>query len=346
MKLKTLISTLAVSSLMATAASALDISGAGSTFANPIFAKWATTYKAETGSSINYQSIGSGAGIQQIKAKTVTFGASDMPLSVKDLDDAGLVQFPAIIGGVVPVVNIPGVKPGEMVLDGPTLAKIYMGEITKWDDAAIKKLNPTVKLPSMAIAVVERSDGSGTTYIFTNYLSKVSADWASKIGFNTAVQWPVGLGAKGSEGVAGQASQTQGSIGYVEYAYAKQNNMTYVKMMNKAGKTVSPTAASFQAAAANADWTGTPGFVVVLTDQAGEAAWPIEGATFVIVYKQPSDPAATAEALKFFSWSFKNGGKMAEELDYVAMPDKVVSTIRKIWADNVKDGTGKAIYSN
>jgi phosphate transport system substrate-binding protein len=345
-KLKTLISMLAVSSLMATAAGAANISGAGSTFAYPIFAKWADAYKKENGNGLNYQSIGSGGGIQQIKAKTVIFGASDMPLEVKDLDGAGLIQFPAIIGGVVPVVNIPGVKPGEMVLDGPTLARIYMGEIKKWDDVAIKNLNPDVKLPSTAIAVVERSDGSGTTFIFTNYLSKVSPDWASKVGFNTAVQWPVGLGAKGNEGVAGQSSQMQGSIGYIEYAYAKQNNMTYVRMMNKAGKAVSPTAASFQAGAANADWTGTPGFVVVLTDQAGDAAWPIEGATFVIVYKQPSDPAATAEALKFFAWSFKNGGKMAEELDYVPVPDKVVGAIHKIWTDNVKDGSGKAVYSN
>jgi phosphate transport system substrate-binding protein len=331
---------------MATAAGAMDISGAGSTFANPIFAKWATAYKAQTGSSINYQSIGSGAGIQQIKAKTVTFGASDMPLETKDLDGAGLTQFPAIIGGVVPVVNIPGVKPGEMVIDGPTLAKIYMGEITKWDDAAIKKLNPNVKLPSMAIAVVERSDGSGTTFIFTNYLSKVSKDWASKIGFNTAVQWPVGLGAKGSEGVAGQASQTQGSIGYVEYAYAKQNNMTYLKMVNKNGKTVEPTAAAFAASAANADWTGTPGYAVVLTDQPGDTAWPIEGATFVIVYKQPGDTAAAAEALKFFSWSFKNGKADAAALDYIAIPDNVVSSIEKSWKDGIKDSSGKPVYAN
>jgi phosphate transport system substrate-binding protein len=327
----------------AAAASAMDISGAGATFPYPIYAKWADAYKKETGNGLNYQSIGSGGGIQQIKAKTVTFGASDLPLEVKELDEAGLIQFPTVIGGVVPVVNLPGVKAGEIVLDGATLAKIYMGDIKKWDDAAIKKLNPDVKLPSTAIAVVERSDGSGTTFIFTNYLSKVSSDWSSKVGANTSVQWPTGLGAKGNEGVAGQTSQTRGAIGYVEYAYAKQNNMTYVKMLNKSGKAVSPTAAAFEAAAANADWTGTPGFRVILTDQAGDAAWPIAGATFILIHKQPADPAAAAQALKFFSWAYDKGNKMAEELDYVTLPKKVQDTIRQAWAANIKDASGKAI---
>jgi phosphate transport system substrate-binding protein len=344
-KLKTLISVLAVSSMMAGTATALDISGAGATFPYPIYAKWADAYKKETGSSLNYQSIGSGGGIQQIKAKTVTFGASDLPLEVKELDDAGLIQFPTVIGGVVPVLNLPGIKAGEIVLDGPTLAKIYLGDIKKWDDAAIKKLNPNVKLPSTAIAVVARSDGSGTTFIFTNYLSKVSPDWQSKVGANTSVQWPTGLGAKGNEGVAGQTGQTVGAIGYVEYAYAKQNNMTSVKMINKAGKAVAPTAAAFQAAAANADWEGTPGFRVLLTEQPGDAAWPISGATFILIHKQPANPAAAAEALKFFSWAYDKGGKMAEELDYVTLPSKVVAAIHKSW-NNVQDSSGKPVFTN
>jgi phosphate transport system substrate-binding protein len=329
----------------AATATAMDISGAGATFPYPIYAKWADAYKKETGNGLNYQSIGSGGGIQQIKAKTVTFGASDLPLEVKDLDDAGLMQFPTVIGGVVPVVNLPGVKPGEIVLDGATLAKIYLGNIKKWDDAAIKKLNPDVKLPSTAIAVVERSDGSGTTFIFTNYLSKVSPDWQSKVGANTSVQWPTGLGAKGNEGVAGQTAQTRGAIGYVEYAYAKQNNMTHVKMINKSGKSVSPTAAAFEAAAANADWIGTPGFRVILTDQPGDAAWPIAGATFILIHKQPANPAAATEALKFFSWAYDKGGKMAEELDYVTLPKKVQDTIRQAWTSNIKDNSGKPLYA-
>jgi phosphate transport system substrate-binding protein len=328
-KLKTLISALAVSSMIASAASAMDISGAGATFPYPIYAKWADAYKKETGSSINYQSIGSGGGIQQIKAKTVTFGASDLPLAIKDLDQAGLIQFPTVIGGVVPVVNVPSIKAGEIALDGPTLAGIYLGQIKKWDDAAIKKLNPDVKLPSTAIAVVERSDGSGTTFIFTDYLSKASPDWKKNVGANTSVQWPAGIGAKG----------------YVEYAFAKQNNMTYVKMINKSGKPVVPTAAAFKAAAANADWTGTPGFRVLLTDQAGDTVWPIAGATFILIPKRPPNPAAAAEALKFFSWAYDKGDTMAEELDYVPLPQTVVAAIRKAWSDNVKDGSGKPVYT-
>ncbi|HTI87003.1 MAG TPA: phosphate ABC transporter substrate-binding protein PstS [Alphaproteobacteria bacterium] len=332
--------------LVASAAGAMDISGAGATFPYPIYAKWADAYKKETGNGLNYQSIGSGGGIQQIKAKTVTFGASDLPLEVKDLDDAGLTQFPTVIGGVVPVVNLPGITPGEIVLDGATLAKIYLGDIKKWDDAAIKKLNPNVKLPSTAIAAVERSDGSGTTFIFTNYLSKVSPEWASKVGANTSVQWPTGLGAKGNEGVAGQTTQTRGAIGYVEYAYAKQNKMTHVKMINKAGKAVDPTAAAFEAAAANADWTGTPGFRVILTDQPGDTAWPIAGATFILIHKQPANPAAAHEALKFFNWAYDKGGKMAQDLDYVTLPKAVQDTIRKSWTANIKDASGKPIYAS
>lgn len=344
MKLHTLIAAAALS-VVAGAASAMDISGAGATFPYPIYAKWADAYKKETGNGLNYQSIGSGGGIQQIKAKTVTFGASDLPLEVKDLDAAGLMQFPTVIGGVVPVINVPGVKPGEITLDGATLAKIYLGDIKKWNDAAIQKLNPEVKLPSTAIAVVERSDGSGTTFIFTNYLSKVSPEWQSKVGANTSVQWPTGIGAKGNEGVAGQTAQTRGAIGYVEYAYAKQNNMTYVKLVNKAGKTVAPTAAAFAAAAANADWSGTPGFRVILTDQPGDGAWPIAGATFILIHKQPANPAAAAEALKFFSWAFDKGGNMAEQLDYVTLPKNVQDTIRKAWSENIKDTSGKPLYA-
>ena len=346
MKLKTLISALAVSSMMTGVASAMDISGAGATFPYPIYAKWADAYKKETGNGLNYQSIGSGGGIQQIKARTVTFGASDMPLEAKDLDAMDCIQFPTVMGGVIPVVNLPGIKPGEMVLDGTTLAKIYLGEIKKWNDAAIKKLNPKVNLPNLAIAVVERSDGSGTTFIFTNYLSKVSADWKSKVGNNTSVQWPVGIGAKGNEGVAGQTTQTVGAIGYVEYAYVKQNKMIYTKLINKDGKAVEPVASGFEAAAANADWLGTPGFRVILTDEPGAAAWPIAGATFILFPKKPKDAAAASEALKFFSWAYDHGTKMAEELDYVPMPKKVQDTVRKVWKDNIKDDSGKAVFMN
>src|SRR5690348_6858030 len=299
------------------AALALDISGAGATFPYPIYAKWADAYKKETGNGLNYQSIGSGGGIKQIKAKTVTFGASDAPLPGKDLDQIGLAQFPMVMGGIVPVVNLEGVKPGELVLDGPTLAKIFLGDIKKWDDAAIKKLNPNAKLPSQAIALVHRSDGSGTTFNFTYYLSDVSADWKSKVGTATAVQWPAGIGAKGNEGVANSVGNTKGSIGYVEYAYALQNKLTYTKMMNKAGKTVSPTAAAFQAAAANAKWDSVPGFGVILANQPGDQSWPMTAATWILVYKNPSDAQATGEALKFFDWAYRHGGKMAENLDYV-----------------------------
>ena len=324
---------------------AADISGAGATFPYPIYAKWADAYKKEVGIGLNYQSIGSGGGIKQIKAKTVTFGASDAPLSGKDLDETGLVQFPMVMGGIVPVVNLAGISAGELVLDGPTIAKIFLGEITSWDDAAIKTLNPKAKLPSQAIAIVHRSDGSGTTYNFAYYLADVSADWKSKVGVNTSLQWPAGIGAKGNEGVANNVANTKGSIGYVEYAYALQNKLTYTKMINKSGKIVSPTSEAFQAAAANADWHSQPGYGVILANQPGDTSWPMTAATWILIYKQPKDPAATGEALKFFEWAFANGGRMAEELDYVPMPLNVAKDIAKTWAEEIKDANGRPVYS-
>jgi phosphate transport system substrate-binding protein len=326
-------------------ANAADISGAGATFPYPIYAKWADAYKKETGNGLNYQSIGSGGGIKQIKAKTVTFGASDAPLPGKELDESGLVQFPMVMGGIVPVVNLDGVKPGELVIDGPTLAKIFIGDIKKWNDPAIAKLNAQVKLPDQAIAIVHRSDGSGTTYNFTYYLSDVDADWKSKVGTNTAVQWPAGIGAKGNEGVANNVANTKGSIGYVEYAYALQNKLTFTKMVNKSGKTVAPTSAAFQAAAANADWNSQPGFGVILANQPGDQSWPMTAATWILLYKQPADAAATGEALKFFAWAYKHGAKSAEELDYVPMPAKVVKDVEAYWTKNVTDAAGKPIHA-
>jgi phosphate transport system substrate-binding protein len=324
---------------------AADISGAGATFPYPIYAKWADAYKKETGIGLNYQSIGSGGGIKQIQAKTVTFGASDMPLTSGELDKNGLVQFPTVLGGVVQVINIDGVAAGELVLDGPTIAKIFIGEVKRWDDPAIKTLNPKAKLPAQAIAVVHRSDGSGTTFIFTDYLSKTSADWKGKVGANTAVQWPVGIGAKGNEGVANMVMQTKGAIGYVEYAYAKQNKLNFSKLVNKESNVIAPEAKSFQAAAGNADWSGTPGFAVILTQQPGTEAWPIAGATFILIHKQPRDPATAAKALKFFAWAYANGGRMAEELDYVPMPAPVVTAVQKMWASEIKDANGKPLFA-
>jgi phosphate transport system substrate-binding protein len=315
---------------------AAEISGAGATFPYPIYAKWADAYKKETGTGLNYQSIGSGGGIKQIQNKTVTFGATDAPLKGAELDKFGLIQFPMVMGGIVPVVNLDGIKGGELVIDGPTLAKIFMGEITKWDDAAIKKLNPNAKLPGQAIAVVHRSDGSGTTYNFAYYLAEVSADWKSKVGVNTSVQWPVGIGAKGNEGVANNVAQTKGAIGYVEYAYALQNKLAHTNMINKAGKTVTPTSENFQAAAANADWKSQPGFGVILANQPGDQSWPMTAATWILMYKQPQDAAVSAEALKFFAWAYKNGTKMADELHYVPMPANVIADIQKTWAAEVK----------
>ena len=324
---------------------AIDISGAGATFPYPIYAKWADAYKKETNNGLNYQSIGSGGGIKQITAKTVTFGASDMPLKAEQLQKDGLVQFPTVLGGVVPVINVEGVKAGDIVLDGTALADIFMGKIKTWNDPAIARLNASVKLPQQPIVVVHRSDGSGTTFLFTDYLSKVSADWKSKVGSKTAVEWPVGIGAKGNEGVANNVGQTKGSIGYVEYAYAKQNKLTSTRLVNKEGKSVAPTAQSFMAAAANANWEGTPGFGVVLTNEPGAESWPLAGATFILMHKVPQDAVAAREALKFFDWAYAKGDKMAEDLDYVPMPDKVVGAIKKVWSAQMKDKDGKPLIA-
>src|SRR5262249_40541225 len=338
---------IAVASLLAATivpAAAEDISGAGATFPYPIYAKWADAYKKETGVGLNYQSIGSGGGIKQIEARTVTFGATDAPLKGEELDKNGLVQFPMVMGGIVPVVNLEGVKAGDRVLDGPTLAKIFLGDIKTWDDPAIKKLNPNVKLPSTAIAVVHRSDGSGTTFNFAYYLAQVSDEWKSKVGYNTSVEWPVGIGAKGNEGVSNNVAQTKGSIGYVEYAYAMQTKLVYTKMVNKDGKIVSPTNEAFQAAAANADWNSVPGYGVILANQPGAASWPMTAATFILVPRQPPDAAAASTALKFFAWAYANGGKTAEELDYVPMPAEVVKQIKEMWAKSITGSDGKPLY--
>jgi phosphate transport system substrate-binding protein len=320
---------------VATQAFAADISGAGATFPYPIYAKWAATYKGVSGVGLNYQSIGSGGGIAQIKAKTVTFGATDAPLKPADLQKFGLAQFPAVIGGVVPVVNVSGVAPGQLLLEGQTLVDIYSGKVTRWDDPAIKKLNPSARLPAQAIAVVHRSDGSGTSFIFTTFLSRISNEWKTNVGAATAVDWPVGIGAKGNEGVAGNVAQTAGAIGYVEYAYAKQNHLKYTRMVNKGGQAVSPTIDAFKSAASNADWAGasSQGFYIILVDQPGAASWPITATTYILVYKQPSDPAATGEVLKFFKWAYKNGQAMALSLDYVPLPDVAVQAIEASWKD-------------
>jgi phosphate transport system substrate-binding protein len=325
-------------------AAAVDISGAGATFPYPIYAKWADAYKKLTGVGLNYQSIGSGGGIKQIKAKTVTFGASDMPLKPDDLKAAGLLQFPMIIGGVVPVVNIKGVQAGQLHLDGATVASIYMGDITQWDDPQIKRLNPKLALPSTAIAPVYRSDGSGTNFLFSDYLAKVSPKFLSSIGANTSVQWPTGIGAKGNEGVANMTIQTDGAIGYVEYAYAKQNKMAYTLLTNKAGVAVAPSAESFQAAAANADWVHADSYYLILTDQAGAKSWPITGVSFILVYKQPDDPAAVNEALKFFAWAYKEGASMAAELDYVPLPPSLIAQVKKTWTSEITSG-GHPVWS-
>lgn len=344
-------STLRIVALAATvsvagvAAHAADIAGAGATFPYPIYAKWADTYKKDTGNGLNYQSIGSGGGIKQIKAKTVTFGATDAPLKDEELAKEGLVQFPMVMGAIVPVINVEGLNSGDIVLDGPTLAKIFLGEVKTWDDASIKKLNPAAKLPSVAIVVVHRSDGSGTTFNFTNYLSKVSPEWKAKAGEATAVEWPAGIGAKGNEGVANNVMQTKGSIGYVEYAYAKQNKLTYANMMNKDGKAVSPSLASAQGAAANANWSASPGYYQILTDQPGATSWPITAATFILMHKKPADEATAREALKFFTWAFANGTKAAEELDYIPMPANVIGMIKKTWAADITGADGKALLN-
>jgi phosphate transport system substrate-binding protein len=317
--------------VIAGSAMAADIVGAGASFPYPIYSKWAAAYKTKTGIGLNYQSIGSGGGIAQIKAKTVTFGASDMPLKPAELDAAGLVMFPTVVGGVVPVVHLPGVGADRISLDGPTLADIYLGKIVKWNDPAIARLNPGVHLPNMAIVVVHRSDGSGTTFIFTNYLGKVSKEWGSSVGSSTAVEWPVGIGAKGNEGVAANVGQTVGSIGYVEYAYAMQNKLAYTKMKNRAGNMVSPNMESFVAAAANADWAHADHFYMILTDQPGAKSWPIENPTFVLFYKNPKNQADSRRALEFFKWAYADGDQMAESLLYIPLPDSVVQLIQNSW---------------
>jgi len=334
----------AVCAVAAAYAYAASVSGAGATFPYPIYAKWADMYNKETGFRLNYQSIGSGGGIKQIKNKTVTFGASDMPLEPKDLTASGLIQFPTVVGGDVPIVNLDGVKAGDLVLDGPTLANIFLGKITKWDDPAIKKLNPNAKLPSSAIVVVHRSDGSGTTFIFTDYLSKVSPDWKSNVGASTAVEWPVGIGAKGNEGVSNNVAQTKGAIGYVEFAYALETNLTTVNMINRDGKAVAPSSASFQAAAANADWEKSDNYFVILTDEPGPESWPIAGATFILMYKQAADPAASADALKFFDWAYTNGRQAAEDLHYVPLPPAVIAQIEKTW-QTIVGPDGKPVFT-
>ncbi|MBI5923252.1 MAG: phosphate ABC transporter substrate-binding protein PstS [Betaproteobacteria bacterium] len=343
-RLKTLTLPLLAASLALTAANtqAAEITGAGASFPAPIYAKWAEGYQKATGNKINYQSIGSGAGIKQIIAKTVDFGASDMPLKAADLEKDGLMQFPTVIGGVVPVVNI-GVKPGEMRLTSTVLADIYLGKIVKWNDKAIADLNPKVSLPDQAIAVVRRADGSGTTFIFTNYLSKVSAEWKQKVSEGTAVQWPIGLGGKGNEGVSAFVQRIPGAIGYVEYAYAKQNKMAYTLMQNAAGNFVAPDDTTFKAAAAGADWTKS-NFGEILTNMDGKDSWPITGATFILMHKVQDKPNQGTEALKFFEWSYKNGGKMADELDYVSLPDSLIKLIHTSWS-GIRDSSGKTIWS-
>jgi len=328
----------------AQAHAATTINGAGATFPYPVYGKWAHAYNKETGVRLNYQAIGSGGGIKQIKAKTVDFGASDAPLKPEALDAAGLMQYPMIMGGVVPVVNIKGIGANQLVLSGDVLADIYLNKITKWNDKRIKKLNPSVNLPDDAIAVVHRADGSGTTWIFTNYLTKVSADWAKNIGNNKAVSWPTGLGGKGNQGVAAFVSKVPGSVGYVEYAYALQNHMSSVRLVNQAGHAVAPTAENFQAAAAGADWAHAKGYYMVLTNQPGAKSWPITGASFILMYKKQANAATAKEVLKFFDWSYKNGSKMAMDLDYVPMPKKVINMVEKTWSSDIRTTHGGAIW--
>ena len=320
---------------------AQDITGAGATFPAPIYSKWADAYNKSSGARLNYQSVGSGAGLQQIRAKTVDFGASDMPLTDEVLAKDGLIQFPTVIGGVVPVVNIKGIAPGQIKLTGQVLGDIYLGKITKWNDAALAALNPGVPLPDAAISPVRRADGSGTTFIFTNYLSKTNADWKAKAGEGTAVNWPTGAGGKGNEGVAAFVQRLPNSIGYVEYAYAKQNKMTYALLKNKDGNFVAPDADNFKAAAAGADWSKS--YYQVLTDQVGKDTWPISGATFILMYKQQDKPANATNAIKFFDWAFNNGDKMADDLEYVPLPPAVKTLVRQTWAASLKDTSGKAI---
>ncbi|PKE30049.1 phosphate ABC transporter substrate-binding protein PstS [Rahnella sp. AA] len=332
--------TFSLTAMSAFAAS--NLTGAGGTFPAPVYAKWADAYQKATGTQVNYQGIGSSGGVKQIIAKTVDFGASDAPMKEEDLAKNGLFQFPTVIGGVVLAVNIPGIKSGQLTLDGATLGDIYLGKIKKWNDAAITKLNPGVKLPDTNIAVVRRADGSGTSFVFTSYLAKVNNEWKEKIGSGSTVNWPTGLGGKGNDGVAAFVQRLPGSIGYVEYAYAKQNNLAYTKLVDADGKAISPTEASFSAAAKGADWSKT--FAQDLTYQKGDNAWPISSTTFILVYKDQQDAAKGTEVLKFFDWAYKNGNKLTTDLDYAALPESVVQQIRAAWKSNVKDSSGKALY--
>ncbi len=345
-KLKQLITGIAAAATLACAGAsqaAVTITGAGATFPYPIYSKWAEAYKGASGVSMNYQSIGSGGGIKQITAKTVNFGASDMPLTQEKLDKDGLMQFPTVIGGVVPVINVEGIAANKLKLDGETLANIYLGKITKWNDPAVAALNKDIKLPDENITVVHRSDGSGTTFIFTNYLSKASPEWKSNVGEGTAVSWKAGTGGKGNEGVASYVQRIKGSIGYVEYAYALQNKMNPVQMKNRDGQFVAPGDASFKAAAANAKWGTSPGFYEILTDEPGKESWPISGATFILMHKMQEDAATGREVLKFFDWAYANGGKLAAELDYVPLPESVQNLIRKAWKNQIRDTSGSSL---
>ncbi len=335
---------LATSLLAAGSALATDITGAGATFPYPIYAKWADAYKSKTNIGMNYQSIGSGGGIKQIEAKTVDFGASDMPLKPEDLEKNGLMQFPTVMGGDVPVINVNGIDSGTLKLDGPTLANIYLGKITKWNDPAIAALNSGMTLPDDDITVVHRSDGSGTTFIFTNYLSKVSPEWKSAVGEGTSVSWKAGTGGKGNEGVASYVQRIKGSIGYVEYAYALQNKMNTVQMKNREGQFVSANSDSFKAAAAGARWKQAPGFYEILTDEAGKDSWPIAGATFILMHKSQDKPETAKAVLTFFDWAYANGDEMASSLDYVPMPDAVVDLIHDAWKSKIKASNGKTVW--
>jgi len=328
---------------VATAAVAADITGAGATFPYPVYSKWAEAYKAKTGTGLNYQPIGSGGGIKQIEAKTVDFGGSDVPLKLDELEKKGLQQFPTVMGGVVLAINIEGIKSGDMKLNGEVLANIYLGNIKKWTDPAIAKLNPGLKLPDEEITVVHRSDGSGTTFIFTNYLSKVSNEWKEKVGNDASVSWPVGVGGKGNAGVASYVQQVKNSIGYVEYAYALENKMPYTLMQNREGRFLKPDNSTFQAAAAGAKWQEAPGFYMILTDQAGQNSWPITGATFILMHKVQDNPGQAEEVFKFFAWAYANGGKMAEDLVYVPMPDNIVKLIEASWAQ-IKTTSGTPVW--
>ncbi len=345
-KLNRLLSSIGLSAALLSAgvAYATDITGAGATFPYPIYAKWAEAYKTQTGTGMNYQSIGSGGGIKQIQAKTVDFGASDAPMTPNELALAGLTQFPAVIGGVVPVINVAGVAPGQLKLDGKVLADIFLGKITKWNDPLIAADNAGVALPDETITVVHRADGSGTTFIFTTYLSQVSLDWKRSVGGDKAVSWPVGTGGKGNEGVASYVQRIKNSIGYVEYAYALQNKMNYTQLKNRDGQFVPPSDNSFKAAAANAKWETDKGFYEILTNEPGKDSWPITGATFILIHKSQEKVANATEVLRFFDWAFTNGDKLAADLDYVPLPANLKTMIRGAWKAQVKDTSGKALW--